>query len=271
MNARAVERQAVEEGLRRALERQEFSLYYQPKINLRTGEITGAEALIRWTHPVRGLVLPAQFIPVAEECGLVLAIGKWVLREASNQAVAWLEAGLPSPRIAVNISPLQFRDESFLENIFAILQETGLNPGCLELEITESALMKHTQSAELILETLRARGVRLAIDDFGTGYSSLSYLRKFPVDTIKIDQSFVHQITVDPNNTTIVAAIIAMGRSLNLRVVAEGVETRAELEFLQSHHCDEAQGYFFSRPLPAGQFARLLETGVSETVLAKAS
>ena len=265
MNVRAVERQSIEESLRRALERQEFALHYQPKINLRTGEITGAEALIRWTHPTRGPVPPAQFIPVAEDCGLILPIGNWVLREACKQARAWVDAGLPLATMAVNISAMEFRDEHFLEGVFAILKDTGLDPRFLELELTESVLMKHAESAESILKTLRARGVQVAVDDFGTGYSSLSYLRKFPIDALKIDQSFVRQITTAPDETTIVTAMISMGRSLKLRVVAEGVETQEELAFLQAHQCDEAQGYYFSRPVLAHQFAELLKTGIPET------
>jgi len=263
MNVRAVERQSIEEGLRRALERQEFALHYQPKVNLNTGQITGAEALLRWTHPIRGLVPPAQFIPVAEDCGLILPIGNWVLREACKQAQLWANAGLPASTMAVNISAMELRNESFLEGVFSALEDTGLDPKSLELELTESVLMKHAESAESILRTLRARGVHLAVDDFGTGYSSLSYLRKFPVDSIKIDQSFVRQITTAPGETTIVTAVISMGRSLKLRVVAEGVETQAELNFLQFHRCDEAQGYFFSRPVLPEAFARLLETGMA--------
>lgn len=263
MNVRAVERQSIEESLGRALERQELTLHYQPKINLRTGQITGAEALLRWTHPIRGPVPPAQFIPVAEDCGLILPIGNWVLREACKQARGWLEAGLPLASMAVNISAIQFRDENFLEGIFAILKDTGLHPKLLELELTESVLMKHAESTESILKNLRARGVQVAVDDFGTGYSSLSYLRKFPIDALKIDQSFVRQITTAPGETTIVTAVISMGRSLKLRVVAEGVETHAELAFLQDHQCDEAQGYYFSQPVLPQEFARLLETGLA--------
>jgi len=267
MNVRAVERQSIEENLRRALERKEFALHYQPRINLRTGEITGAEALIRWTHPVRGPIPPGQFIPVAEACGLILPIGHWVLREACRQARAWLEAGLSLSTMAVNISALQFRDENFLDEIVGALEDTGLDPGSLELELTESVLMKHAESTEATLKTLRARGVQLTVDDFGTGYSSLSYLRKFPIDALKIDQSFVRQITTTPDETTIVSAVIAMGRSLKLRVVAEGVETPEELAFLQAHNCDEAQGYYFSRALPSDRFAQLLETGILDGVL----
>jgi diguanylate cyclase (GGDEF)-like protein/PAS domain S-box-containing protein len=264
MTVRAVERQSIEENLRRALERQEFTLHYQPKIRLRTGEITGAEALLRWTHPVRGPVSPAQFIPVAEDCGLILPIGQWVLREACKQARAWVDAGLPIGTMAVNISSMEFRDDGFLESVFAILSETGLDPRLLELELTESVLMKRAESAASVLKMLRARGVQIAVDDFGTGYSSLSYLRKFPIDALKIDQSFVRQITSAPNDTTIVTAVISMGRSMKLRVVAEGVETREELAFLQTHQCEEAQGFYFSRPVLPQQFAILLKTGIPE-------
>src|SRR5580693_2512301 len=190
MNVRAVERQSIEENLRRALERQEFALHFQPKINLKTGKISGAEALIRWTHPVRGPVSPAQFIPVAEDCGLILPIGQWVLREACKQARAWVDAGLSLGGIAVNISSMEFRNEHFLESVFAALRDTGVDPRCLELELTESVLMKRAESAASALKTLRASGVTIAVDDFGTGYSSLSYLRKFPIDALKIDQSF---------------------------------------------------------------------------------
>ena len=267
MNVRAVERQSIEESLRRALERQEFALHYQPIINLGTGEITGAEALIRWTHPTRGPVSPAQFIPVAEDCGLILPIGNWVLREACKQARSWVDSGLPLGTMAVNISAIEFRDERFLEGVFGILKDTGLDPRSLELELTESVLMKRAESTESILKALRARGVQVAVDDFGTGYSSLSYLRRFPIDALKIDQSFVRQITTAPDETTIVTAVISMGRSLKLRVVAEGVETQEELAFLQAHQCDEAQGYFFSRPLPPQQFAKLLKTGIPEAVV----
>jgi diguanylate cyclase (GGDEF)-like protein/PAS domain S-box-containing protein len=266
MNVRAVERQSIEESLRRALERQEFTLHYQPKVNLKSGEITGAEALLRWTHPIRGSVSPAKFIPVAEDCGLILPIGHWVLLEACKQARAWLDAGLPLATIAVNISAMEFRGENFLENVFAVLQETGLDPRSLELELTESVLMKRAESAASVLKALRDRGVQVAVDDFGTGYSSLSYLRKFPIDALKIDQSFVRQITTTPNDTAIVSAIISMGRSLKLRIVGEGVETLEEMAFLKAHLCDEAQGYYFGRPVLPVEFAKLLETGIRETV-----
>jgi diguanylate cyclase (GGDEF)-like protein/PAS domain S-box-containing protein len=267
MNVRAVERQSIEESLRRALERCEFALHYQPKVKLRTGEITGAEALLRWTHPTRGSVSPAEFIPVAEDCGLILPIGNWVLREACKQTRAWVDAGLSPATIAVNISAMEFRAKHFLEGIFGILDETGLDAKFLELELTETVLMKNAESASSILNALREKGIQIALDDFGTGYSSLSYLRKFPINSLKIDQSFVRQIAIAPEHTTIVAAVISMGRSLELRVVAEGVETQEEMIFLQAHQCDEAQGYYFSRPVPAEQFARLLQTGIPEAVL----
>jgi diguanylate cyclase (GGDEF)-like protein len=262
MNVRAVERQFLEEGLRRSLERQEFALHYQPKIDLMTGAMTGAEALIRWTNPTRGSISPADFIPVAEDCGLILPIGAWVLREACGQARAWMDAGLPIKTIAVNVSAMEFRDDNFLENVFAILEKTDLDPRSLELEITESVLMKHAASAAAILQTLRERGIRVTVDDFGTGYSSLSYLRKFPVDSLKIDQSFVRQIGADGDDSTIVKAVIGMAQGLKLRVIAEGVETADEVAFLRACRCDEAQGYYFSRPVPAQQFATLLRDGI---------
>jgi EAL domain-containing protein (putative c-di-GMP-specific phosphodiesterase class I) len=243
-----------------------MALFYQPKISLRTGAITGTEALIRWTHPTRGPVSPAQFISVAEDSGLILSIGAWVLREACKQARAWVDAGLPATTMAVNVSAREFGDETFLERLLAILVETGLDPRSLELELTESALMKHDRSAASILQTLREKGVQISLDDFGTGYSSLSNLRKFPVDAIKIDQSFVSQIDTDGKDTALVAAVIAMARRLELRVVAEGVETREELEFLRAQNCDEAQGYYISRPVPPQQFAALLGSGIPEPI-----
>ena len=258
MNVKAVQRQFIEENLRSALDRQEFAVHYQPKIDLKTGHWTGVEALIRWTHPIRGAIAPAQFIPVAEDCGLILPIGEWVLREACRQARIWIDAGVVLPTVAVNISAMEFRDDNFLERVFAILHETGLNPSALELELTESVLMKHVASTEAILTALKSEGIHLAVDDFGTGYSSLSYLGRFPIDTLKIDQSFVRQISGTPDRTSLVIAVISMGRSLDLRVVAEGVETQEELAFLQDHQCDEAQGNYFSGPVPSEQIAGLL-------------
>jgi diguanylate cyclase (GGDEF)-like protein/PAS domain S-box-containing protein len=258
MNTHAVERQLVEEDLRRALERDEFSLHYQPKIDLGTGAITGVEALLRWTHPTRGNVPPLSFIRVAEDSGLILPIGAWVLREACAQARAWIDQGLPPTTMAVNVSAVQFRDEHFLESIFAALAETGLDPGSLELELTESALMKQPEVAASILKTLRNEGVVVSVDDFGTGYSSLSYLKKLPLDILKIDQSFVHHLSENSDDAAITTAIISMGQSLNLRIIAEGVETAEDLAFLKAHGCDEVQGFYFSRPVPAEQFSRLL-------------
>jgi diguanylate cyclase (GGDEF)-like protein len=266
MNARAVERQSIEASLRRAMERHEFTLHYQPKINFKTGAITGAEALLRWTHATRGSVPPAQFIPVAEDCGLIVPIGNWVLRTACEQARAWADAGLPVATMAVNVSSMEFRDENYLERLYGILSDTGLDPHLLELELTESVLMKHADSAATILRALRARGVQVAVDDFGTGYSSLSYLGKFPIDALKIDQSFVGRIINATDDATIVVAVISMARSLNLRVVAEGVETLEQLTFLRTHECDEAQGYYFGRPVAPQQFAKLLGTGISAPV-----
>jgi diguanylate cyclase (GGDEF)-like protein/PAS domain S-box-containing protein len=258
MNLRVIERRNLEAGLRLALERQEFVLHYQPKLDIATGRIHGAEALIRWVHPLRGNVPPNAFISVAEESGLIVPLGKWVLHEACRQAKIWSDAGAKLQSIAVNVSAIEFQNEHFMRDVFDTLEATGLAPETLELELTESVLMKRSGSAAAILKTLRAEGVRLAIDDFGTGYSSLSYLTRFPVDTLKIDQSFIRQITETPSETAIVKAVLSMAQSLNLRVVAEGVETRGELEFLQTHLCDEAQGYYFSRPLPAEQFEAFL-------------
>ena len=264
VNGRAVRRQAIEEDLRLALERHQFALHYQPKINLKTGAITGAGALLRWMHPTGRLISRSEFIPIAEDCGLILPIGAWVLREACGQARAFADAGRPVTTMAVNVSATEFRNENFLEGVFTILGETGLDPRLLELELTESVLMKHAESGASVLQTLRERGVQVAVDNLGTGYSRLGYLRKFPVDALKIDQSFIHQISTGGEDAAIVSAVIAMARSLKARVVAEGVETPQQLEFLLAHECDEAQGHYFSRPVPAEQFARLLEMGIPD-------
>jgi diguanylate cyclase (GGDEF)-like protein len=258
LNHRAVERQAIEAGLHNALAKQEFALLYQPKIDLRTGAVAGAEALIRWRHPDRGLLVPDQFVPIAEECGLIMPIGRWVVHEACRQARSWQDAGLPLIPVSVNISALEFRSSSFLQSIVDILAETGLEPGYLEIELTESVLMAHLKVTDAALHELKALGVQLAIDDFGTGWSSLSYLRRFPIDTLKIDKSFVEEITAASDEAPIVRAVISMARSLKHQVVAEGVETRDQLAFLRAEHCDKGQGYYFSRPVDAAQFARLL-------------
>ncbi len=264
MNTRAVRRLLDEGRLYRALDQGELLLHYQPKIDLTSGAMTGAEALIRWSSLDRGLVYPKQFVPIAEACGLIVPIGRWVLREACRQLQAWLDAGLRAVPVAVNTSAVELRHGEFLDGVASILKETGLAPGYLELELTESVLMHDGGSSVSVLEALKAMGVRLAIDDFGTGYSSLSYLKRFPIDTLKIDRSFVCDIASDGNDSTIVSAVIAMGRTLGQRVIAEGVETQEQLAFLRTRQCDEGQGFYFSRPLSAEDFSRLLVTGNDE-------
>jgi diguanylate cyclase (GGDEF)-like protein/PAS domain S-box-containing protein len=266
MGLQAVERQSLEGQLRYALERQELLLHYQPKVNLKTAAITSVEALVRWQHPERGLLLPGQFLPIAEDTGMIVAIGQWVLREACRQTREWLDAGLPAVPVAVNISSLEFRSEQFLEGIQVALKNARLDPRYLELELTETVLMRHAKSTAYALGQLKAIGVRLALDDFGTGYSSLSYLTRFPIDALKLDQSFVKDIIASTDDAIVVSAVISMGKSLKHRVIAEGVETLEQLAFLQAHGCDEGQGYYFSRPAIARQFANLLETGILATV-----
>lgn len=269
MNTRAVERQSLEVGLRGALARREFELNYQPKIDLATGAMIGAEALIRWRHPRRGLVSPAQFIPVAEESSLIIPIGRWVLHEVCRQQRAWEDAGLRAIPIAINVSAAELRTKDFVAGVREALAQTGLSPHCLEFELTETCLLHGSTSTSAILRDLKALGVRLTLDDFGTGYSSLSFLQKFPIDTLKIDQSFIRDLTTDPSDASIVNAVIGMGDSLHMTVVAEGIETREQLAFLQESHCPEGQGDFFSRPVAAGKLATLLEPlGGSRTVLA---
>jgi diguanylate cyclase len=260
MNVRAVARRSVEAALHHALDQREFVLHYQPKVNLETGAITGAEALLRLQRSEHRLVYPAQFVSIAEDCGLILPIGKWVLREACRQTAAWLHAGLDIGQIAVNVSAVEFRGKDFLASVRAILNDTGVDPHHLEFELTESGLMQDVESTTAILHAIKDLGVQIAVDDFGTGYSSLSYLRRFPIDTLKIDQSFVQDIHTATEEAIIVSAIIAMGKSLKLQVVAEGIETRPQLTFLQSQRCAEGQGYFFSRPVVAEEFATLLAT-----------
>jgi diguanylate cyclase (GGDEF)-like protein/PAS domain S-box-containing protein len=264
MNARAMARRSLENDLRLAMERQEFSLHYQPKVNLKTGAIIGIEALIRWHHPERGLVPPVQFIPVAEDCGFIVPIGHWVLREACRQAQAWRDSGLPPMCIAVNISAVELRAKDFVANVCAILAETGLDPRCLELELTETFLMQDLESTAAVLRALKDLGVRLALDDFGTGYSSLSYLKRFPIDTLKIDRSFVCDLTTDADDASIVDAVISMGRSLHMMVVAEGVETQEQLNCLNRQGCPEGQGYLFSRPVSAERATQLLQHSVAK-------
>ena len=263
MIAHAVEQRSLESGLRSALTHGEFELHYQPKVRLATGEITGAEALLRWHHPVRGDIAPALFIPIAEDSHVIVQIGEWVLREACRQGQAWRDGGLAINQIAVNISAIEFQAPGFFERVTAILTDTGFDAHCLELEMTESVLMEHAESTDVLLNRLKSTGLRLAVDDFGTGYSSLSYLSRFPVDTLKIDQSFVHKMTSEPSGASIVSTVISMGRSLNHRVVAEGVETPEQLALLLAQQCEEGQGYHFSKPLCAKEFAVLLATGSS--------
>jgi diguanylate cyclase (GGDEF)-like protein/PAS domain S-box-containing protein len=264
MNSRAVQRLFVENSLRRALKNDEFELHYQPKIDIGSGQMSSAEALIRWRDPDLGMVYPGQFVPIAEECGLIVPIGRWVLREACRQIQAWLTAGITAVPISVNISAVEFRHANFLDGVAAILEETGVDPTYLELELTESILMHEAESSARVLEKLKAMGVHLAIDDFGTGYSSLSYLNRFPIDTLKIDQSFVRDMASNPDNAAIISAVIGMGRNLHQRVVAEGVETGEQLAFLCLQNCDEGQGFLFSYPLPADDFARLLAERVTQ-------
>jgi len=261
MNIRAVERQFVEMNLRFALQRQELLLLYQPLVNLTTGEITGVEALLRWMHPEWGVTLPSRFVPIAEDSGLIVPMGRWVLREACTQARRWVDAGLAFGSIAVNISAIEFRSKDFVQSVATILEETGLAPHLLQLEITESVLMQEAHSSAGILTKLKDIGVVLAVDDFGTGYSSLSYLIRFPVDVLKIDQSFVQAISSKRPGGVIVSAVIAMGASLNQRVVAEGVEDETQLAFLKQRYCEEGQGYLFSKPVCVGDVSALLAAG----------
>jgi len=264
MNALAVERQTTEAELRRAIDRGEFVLLYQPKIDLLSGHVTGVEALVRWMHPDRGVVLPESFIPVAEDSGLIVSIGRMVLRAACNQAKAWLDLGLPPISVAVNVSAIEFRDRRFVDNVRDVLQETGLEPKLLELELTETVLMRNVESSSAILRALKEMGVQLAVDDFGTGYSSLSYLSRFPVDVLKIDQSFVQTISGAGGNGVIVSAVIGMGASLRQRVIAEGVETDEQLRFLHAHRCNEGQGYLFSPPVPADVLEAIIRARVAQ-------
>lgn len=263
MNTRAVERQLVESNLRRALERSEFRLDYQPKVDLGTGRITGVEALLRWEHPEWGLVQPDRFISIAEECGLIVPIGRWVLREVCMQAVRWRRAGLAAISIAVNVSALEFRHREFFDQALAIFDATGVDPACLQLELTESVLMRDVAASANLLAKFKAMGVQIAVDDFGTGYSSLSYLNQFPIDVLKIDQSFVRAIDAGAgSNGAIVSAVIGMGKNLRHRVVAEGVEDQEQLAFLKAQDCNEAQGYWFSRPVDAAAMGAMLGAGI---------
>jgi diguanylate cyclase (GGDEF)-like protein len=264
MQLRVLEWKSLQGSLRGALGRNEFVLHYQPKIDLKTAEVSGVEALLRWNHPDRGLIAPAQFVPIAEESGLIVPIGQWVLLEACRQARAWLNAGLPPVRMAVNVSALQFMDEDFHSGVQEALMITGVQPHQLELELTETVLMHDADSAIETLNALKGVGVQLAVDDFGTGYSSFNYLRRFPLDCLKVDRSFIQELAADANNSAILSAMINLGKSLNHRVVAEGVETKEQLHFLQKQECSEGQGFYFCHPLIAEKFAEFLESGVRE-------
>jgi EAL domain-containing protein (putative c-di-GMP-specific phosphodiesterase class I) len=259
IKTQSIERLMLETGLRRALERNELLLYYQPKRDLRRSGISGVEALLRWHHPDLGLLQPSRFIPLAEETGLIVPIGKWVLETACAQNMAWQRQGLPAIRISVNLSPRQFADPNLLNDVRAALQKSGMPAQLLELEITESMVMQNVERTVRVLDAIKSLGITLAIDDFGTGYSSMSLVKKFPIDVLKIDRSFVRAITNDDGEDNAIAdAIIALGRALNLTIVAEGVETAEQEAFLRAHNCDEIQGYLISRPLPADEFAVFL-------------
>jgi diguanylate cyclase (GGDEF)-like protein len=263
MNATAWQRLKLETELRRALEREEFVLYYQPKVDMESGKIVGAEALLRWQSPERGLVAPGEFIPLLEETGLILPVGEWVLRASCKQAHAWQDAGFQGIHIAVNLSTLQFKQPDFAGLVLSILNENGLDPalGAIELELTETLLMNNAVAAIETLIKLREAGIHFSIDDFGTGYSSLSYLKRFPISSLKIDQSFVRDLSRNKEDEAIVAAIIALGHSLGLNVIAEGVETTAQLDRLRKQGCNEMQGFLFSRPVPAAEMTHLLQSG----------
>ena len=265
MNIRATERKELEIDLRHALERREFLLHYQPKMDLETATMSGVEALLRWMHPQRGLLESAEFVPIAEESGLIVPIGRWVLREACRQLKAWSDAGLQPTTIAVNISAAELRAGDFAANVRATLSESGIEPHYLEFELNESFLMQDAKSTTAVLQALKELGVGIALDDFGTGYSSLTYLKRFPINALKIDRSFMRHVLTDDEDAGIVTAVIGMANSLNLRVIAEGVETQEQLQFLQAQSCGEAQGYLFSRPLAAEEFAKLLAPAFERT------
>lgn len=260
MHLYSIDRMTLETDLRMAIDREEFELHYQPQVSLIAGVVSGNEALLRWKHPERGLLSPIHFIEIAEETGLIVQIGEWVLREACRQHVAWIANGLPAISISVNISAMQFYQQEFSAMVRTIIEESGMNPVYLELELTESLFMHDVDTVLKTLHELHELGVRLAIDDFGTGYSNLSYLRRFPIDRLKVDQSFIRDIEKEPVNAEIVKAIATLGKSMSLELVAEGVETDSELELAELSGCDFVQGYRFSKPLPAIQF----ETWVKE-------
>jgi diguanylate cyclase (GGDEF)-like protein/PAS domain S-box-containing protein len=268
MNEHALERQSLEGSLRHALERAEFMLHYQPKVDLETESLTGAEALIRWRQPERGIIYPMNFIPIAEQSGYIVPIGRWVLREACRQRQEWLDADLAPVPIAVNISAVELRSKNFAKHVRDILEETGLEPQYLEFELTETAFMQDPQLTIAVLCELKGMGIRLTLDDFGTGYSSLSYLKRFPIDALKIDKSFVRGLCTNFDDSKLVSAVINLGRSFHLQVIAEGVETREQFVALQAQNCAEGQGYYFQKPMAADEFAKLLGNDLSTTVIA---
>ena len=261
MNTRIQNRLALENDLRHGLERGEFVVYYQPQLNISTGQIVGVEALVRWQHPERGLVLPMEFIPVAEETGLIVPLGEWVLHAACAQIRSWQEAGLPPLRVAVNLSAREFQQGNLIEAVAGVLEETGLAPEFLQLEITEGVSIQDVDFTIKVMGELKEMGVQIAIDDFGTGYSALSYLRRFPIDVVKIDRSFVCDLTIDSTDAEIATTIIVMAHNLGLEVIAEGVETEEQLAFLKQRRCDEMQGYLFSKPVPAEKLEEILVQG----------
>jgi EAL domain-containing protein (putative c-di-GMP-specific phosphodiesterase class I) len=248
----------IESDLHQAIALKQFELYYQPKVHTNSGVVRSAEALIRWVHPQRGVITPDAFIPLAEDCGLIGAIGEWVVKEACRQARAWVDAGLAPMRVSVNLSPSQFRGSGLIHSIRRALDDAGLDPQYLEVELTESAVMSDPEESIAILEQLSAMGVLVSVDDFGTGYSSMSYLRRLPIDKLKIDRVFINEIVSRPEDASIVRAIVSLAHSLRLKVVAEGVETPAQLDFLKAVGCDEYQGYHFSRPVPSREFERVV-------------
>ena len=258
MNAQALKRLALETSMRRAIENKEFITYYQPLVNLATGEVVGSEALVRWRHPEFGVLLPAKFIGLAEDTGMIVDIGDFVMRTACAQTRAWQDRGYGRLRIAVNVAARHFRQANFLDRVMQILRETRLDPVCLELELTETSIMENPETAAELLAEIRSLGARVAIDDFGTGYSSLSYLKRLPIDTVKLDRSFVNGATSHPDDAALVMAIITLAHNLGLKVIAEGVETDEQMNFLRLLRCDEAQGYLFSRPMPAEDFESAL-------------
>jgi diguanylate cyclase (GGDEF)-like protein/PAS domain S-box-containing protein len=265
MNEHALERQSLESGLRHALDRREFELYFQPKMDFETEAITGAEALIRWRQPGQGIVLPDKFIPIAEQCGYIVPIGRWVLREACRQTQSWLDADLVPMSVAINVSAVELRSKDFVQGVRTVLRETGLDARYLEFELTETALMQDPTSTIAVLRALKDMGVRLTLDDFGTGYSSLSYLKRFPIDALKIDKSFVRGLCTNAGDANIVSAVINMGKSFGLRVIAEGVETREQFLRLQAQQCAEGQGHYFQAPIAAREYGKLLGSDLSTT------